>query len=253
MENTTTQTEQTASSETTASETTTQTAEAGNVKPDTGEWYLAEGVQGTGEKPEYFLSDKYASLSEQAKAYPESQKRFGSFTGAPDEYSIAEGVELNAEHPILESIQSFGKENNLSNEGYNNLVNVLLENEKAIEADQQAQTEQVKKDLGPNANERIQNVDDFINANLEANNDMKGLIDLAKGQPGGVELIEAFIGMTKKTGLASEQVAAPMKTYSKEELNTLQFADDSYGNRKMNDNAYRKMVEDYSAKLLAQG
>ena len=36
----------------------------------------------------------------------ELQQKFGAFTGAPDEYSIADGTEINNEHPILESIQS---------------------------------------------------------------------------------------------------------------------------------------------------
>lgn len=247
MENTTTQTEQTTSEATSTTET-----KAGNIQENTGEWFLAEGVQGTGERPDYFM-DKYTSLSDQAKGYKELQQKFGAFSGSPDEYSMSEGTEYNSEHPILAEIQTFGKENNLSNEGYNNLVNVLLENEKANIADMEAQAVEVKTALGENANERLQNIDDFVGANMQLDDNLKGLVDMAKEQPGGVELLEAFIGMSKKTGPASEQVAAPMKTYNKDELSKMQFAKDDYGNRKMNDSAYRKMVEDYHAKLIAQG
>ena len=199
-----------------------------------------------------FANGKYNTVSELEKGYENLHTKFGSFSGSPDEYSLTEGTEINSEHPILAEIQTFDKENNLSNAGYQNLVNVLLNNERANEADMQTQSDQVKKDLGANANERIQNIDDFVNANLEVDDRTKGLIDLAKDQPGGVELIEAFIGMTKKTPIASEQVVAPVKTYNKEELHKMQFAMDEYNNRKMNDPAYRKQVEEYSAKLLAQ-
>lgn len=201
-----------------------------------------------------FVNGKYKSVSDLEKGYENLQKRFGSFTGAPEEYSMAEDISINAEHPLLAQIQAFGKENNLSNEGYNNLVGSLLESEKALQEQAQAQAEEVMKGLGPNAKERIQNIDDFVNANVEANDDMKSLIDAAKEQPGGVELLEAFIKMSKGTAPASEQVVSPVKTYTKDELNKLQFATDDYGNRKMaSDPAYRKMVDDYTAKLLAQG
>ena len=44
-------------------------------------WYLYEGIKGQGEMPSWFLADKYKNVMEQAKAYPEAQKRFGAFTG----------------------------------------------------------------------------------------------------------------------------------------------------------------------------
>jgi len=236
VENTTTQTEQATSTESASTEAT-ETATTST------EQEIATS----------FANGKYKTISDLENGYDNLQKKLGSFVGAPDEYSITEGTEHNSEHPILAQIQSFGKENNLSNEGYNNLVNVLLESEKANEAEYQTQVEQVKKDLGPNANERIQNVTDFVNANMELDDNMKGLIETAKETQGGVELLEAFIGMSKKTGPASEQVVAPIKTYNKDTLNQMQFAKDDYGNRKMNDPDYRKQVEDYHANLLAQG
>ena len=50
-------------------------------------WHYAEGVPGQGDKQE-FLKDKYANITEQAKAYTELESRFGSFTGAPEAYEI---------------------------------------------------------------------------------------------------------------------------------------------------------------------
>lgn len=237
MENITAQTEQTTSTEATTAQTTDTTQSA------TTETAIATS----------FANGKYDSVSALEKGYTELHSKFGSFSGSPEAYTLAEGTEINNEHPILSDLQSFGKENNLSNEGYEKLVNVLLNNERADAEAQEAQVVQVKKDLGANANERIQNIDDFVNANMQANDDMKGLIDQAKDMPGGVELIEAFIGMSKKTTPASEQVVAPIKTYNKDELHKMQFAKDEYGSRKMNDATYRKQVESYSAALIAQG
>ena len=47
-----------------------------------GEYYLADGVKGTGDIPEWYKADKYKSVAEQAKAYPELLSKFGGFTGA---------------------------------------------------------------------------------------------------------------------------------------------------------------------------
>lgn len=235
-----TQAEQTSTGEATASTETTTTEQTSQ----TSEQEIASS----------FVNGKYKTVSDLEKGYENLQSKFGSFSGAPEAYNLSEGIEINNEHPILESLQSFGKENNLSNEGYEKLVNVLVENEKANLADIEAQKQEVLKGLGENATERMKNIDDFVGANMQLDDNLKGLVDMAKEQPGGVELLEAFIGMSKKTSPASEQVATPTKVYSKDELTKLQFATDSYGNRKMaSDPQYRKMVDEYTAKLLAQG
>ena len=45
-------------------------------------WLWGDEVPGTGEAPEWFNGAKYKSVAEQAKAYPELEKKFGSFTDA---------------------------------------------------------------------------------------------------------------------------------------------------------------------------
>ena len=50
-----------------------------------GEYFLTEGIKGSGETPEWFKADKYKSIADQAKAYTELEKRFGGFKGAPKE------------------------------------------------------------------------------------------------------------------------------------------------------------------------
>lgn len=200
-----------------------------------------------------YVNGKYNSVSALEEGYQNLHKQFGSFGGAPDEYSMGEGIEINGEHPLFADLQQFGKDSNLSNEGYQNLVNVLIESEKASEAERQQEAEQVFKDLGENGKERIQNVDDYLNANMELSEAQAEMISLAKGMPGGVELLESFIAMGKKTSPAAPEIVSPTKTYTKEGLESLRFELDNYGNRKSSsDPAHRAKVQEYATALQAQ-
>mgnify|MGYP001818369875 CR=1 FL=1 len=80
-------------------------------------WNYAEGLAGEGERPEFFL-EKFKSVSDQAKAYTDLEKMFGSFTGAPEEYGEVE----NANKFVASAIQNLGKDLNLNQEGYEKLV-----------------------------------------------------------------------------------------------------------------------------------
>ena len=35
-----------------------------------GEFFLSEGIKGTGDKPDWYVSDKYKTIADQAQAYP---------------------------------------------------------------------------------------------------------------------------------------------------------------------------------------
>ena len=47
-----------------------------NNEPESS-WLWGENVPGTGDAPEWFNSAKYKSIADQAKAYPELEKKFG--------------------------------------------------------------------------------------------------------------------------------------------------------------------------------
>ena len=47
-----------------------------------GEYFLTDGIKGTGEAPEWYKSDRYKSVADQAAAYTELEKKFGAFKGA---------------------------------------------------------------------------------------------------------------------------------------------------------------------------
>jgi len=46
-----------------------------------GEYFLTDGIKGAGDRPEWYLSEKYKSVSDQAAAYNELSKKFGAFKG----------------------------------------------------------------------------------------------------------------------------------------------------------------------------
>lgn len=201
-----------------------------------------------------YANGKYNSVTALEEGYTNLQKKLGSFTGAPEAYEVNEGIDYNPDHPLFEELQKYGKENNLNNDGYNALVDVLIKNDIARQEEIKQQRDEVIEALGENGQARIQNIDDYLNANAQLSEDQVALIEQAKGLPGGVELLETFIEMGKSSTPAAPEHVEVRQEFTREKLNEMQFAKDEFGNRKMSsDPAYRKKVEDYHAKLLAQG
>jgi hypothetical protein len=97
-----------------------------------GEYFLTEGIKGTGDTPEWFKADKYKSVADQAKAYTELEKRFGGFKGAPKEgYSVPEGVEDGDE--LLSELKTFAEETNMSQDAFNRAWDLLVAQSQAVE------------------------------------------------------------------------------------------------------------------------
>jgi hypothetical protein len=168
-------------------------------------WVLAEGVLGQGEKPEWFKSDKYASVADQAKAYADLEKRFGTFTGAPKDgnYDLTlpegVGVELAPEHPLLDQFKAWAKDNQLSQKGFTELLGYLAQYEAQHFIDMDA----VKSELGENADARIAAVASWGKANLDAEG-FEALREATSG-PQAAAAFKAFEAIINKT----RQVALP--------------------------------------------
>ena len=97
-----------------------------------GEYFLSDGIKGVGDMPEWYKADKYKSVSEQAKAYTELEKKFGGFTGAPkDGYKTVEGVE--PEDALWQELVSFGERTNMSQSALNDAWGILSAQEQAVE------------------------------------------------------------------------------------------------------------------------
>lgn len=151
-------------------------------QPNSGAaWVLTEGVLGTGEKPAWFKSDKYSTVSAQAQAYVELEKRFGGFTGAPKDgkYALpdpaADGFQIdNADHPVFQEFNKLAAELQMSQPAYNKVLGLMAKFEDEQTKNHQAAlaaalpnvaTEKAK--LGANADARIQAVATWAKGNLD--------------------------------------------------------------------------------------
>lgn len=213
-------------------------------------WNFAEGIAGEGEAPEWFKADKYKTVADQAKAYKDLEGRFGSFTGAPEEYEPIElsqelqerGIEISSDDPLIEKAMEFAKENNMNQEGFNQMVNLYAETMAAEQIALENYKQEQIEALGSNAQTRINNLNAWANANLspEMMEDFQGLATSADS----VKTLERLVAMTRSAPV-NPQGAQPSSGITAEELQAMQFAKDEYGNRKMaSDPAYRRKVED---------
>ena len=131
---------------------------------DQGEYFLAEGIKGAGETPEWYKSDKYQSVAEQAKAYTELEKKFGGFKGAPkDGYTSPEGIE--SDDALLSELTEFAKDTNMSDEAFGRAWELLSAQEQAVE---EVTQEMEMQKLGDNATQRLKTVEGFLKNNLDA-------------------------------------------------------------------------------------
>lgn len=212
------------------------------------QWMLTTGVSGEGDKPEWFKNDKYKTVEDQAKAYPELESKFGAFVGAPEEYTIniseelaENGVEFNADDPLVEEAFKFAKESNMSQEGFDNMLN-LYGMVQAAQGDalESFKAEQIKM-LGANAQSRIDNINAWAGKNLPADL-MEGLQGMATSAS-AVETIEQLISMTRSGAMAPSD-STPATAHTAEDVQKMQFAKDDNGNRKIQtDPEFRKRYE----------
>lgn len=141
--------------------------------PNSGKaWLLNEGVMGQGEKPSWFKQDKYKTVAAQAEAYIALESRFGGFKGAPKNekgeitynFKPPEGVTFKTDHPLAQAFTKWAGENQLSQDGYNELLGQLIQHEIA----QQPNMGTIKANLGENADARIATAASWVKANLGA-------------------------------------------------------------------------------------
>ncbi len=117
-------------------------------------WYLMDGVPGVGDKPEY-LSPKYKTLAEQARAYNELHKTLVNTQGAPEQYEFGEyqGY-VNPEDPAMLKFMNFAKQNRFSQDAFSEIVGTLVEYEKGKQPDINKEIER----LGPDGAKKIATV-----------------------------------------------------------------------------------------------
>lgn len=168
-----------------------------------GEYFLTEGIKGTGEVPEWYKAEKYKSVADQAKAYTELEKRFGGFTGAPkDGYQLPEGIEDGDE--LLAELKTFASETNMSQDAFNRAWDLLQAQSEAVES---VSVEMEMQKLGDNATNRIKHVEQFMKNNLDP--DTYERLRYAVNSAESVELVEALIKSTAPAKLPIDGVVEP--------------------------------------------
>jgi len=202
----------------------------GDAPTDAPEWLLGK----------YHTEGKSVeeATTEQAKAYNELSGKLGAFTGAPEEYEIAlseelteAGVTMEKDDPMVESAMKFAKEAGMNQEGLNGMINLyamqMLAEQKA---DTEYKAEQMKA-LGPQADSRIQNIQQWANKNLDA--EMVTALEGMATSVESVKAVERLISMTRGAPVNVDN-AAPAPGAGMEEVNAMQFEKDGNGNRRIN-------------------
>jgi hypothetical protein len=201
------------------------------------------------EQPEW-LQSKYItdgksqeeSIAEQAKAYNELSGKFGSFTGAPESYDLAfsdelkeAGLELNADDPMIEAATEFAKSAGMNQEGFDQMLNLYgmqkLADSKAQQEDNDAFAADQMKILGANAESRIQNINEWANKHLDAE-DIQGIQAMTTTAE-SVKAVERIIAMTRGASVDVDNSQSNSGA-SAEDVSKMQFEKDGHGNRRIN-------------------
>ena len=180
------------------------------------------------------LSGKYKTVKDLESAYTHLQKKFGSFAGAPDEYTLSEGLEAG------DWLQEWGRENGLNQEGFEGLVTKYQE----VQAEQtSAKMAEEYAKLGNNADARIDNLRDWGNANNIPVEVMDGMFQSA-------EHVQALEALMKGSGVqAPANVDAGQPPVTSDYLNEITYAKDDYGRLKTESNPeYAQWVQQQWAK-----
>ncbi|MFQ6609427.1 MAG: hypothetical protein ACE5D7_01375 [Fidelibacterota bacterium] len=209
----------------------------------------AEGIPGQGTIPDWFKSDKYATVSDQARAYKELEGKMGAFTGAPDKYEIVlsqeiteRGIEIKEDDPLYEEAIKFATESNMNQDGFNDMMNLYAT---AKIAENEA-LENFKKDeiaaLGVNGQERINNLISWGKTNLPTDL-FEGFEEMPVSAV-AVQALEKIISMTRAAPISPDNVNGGKGGVSHEELTKMQFEKDEHGNRRIQtDPAFKARYE----------
>ena len=171
------------------------------------------------------------------KSYSELESRFGSYTGAPDEYSVGvsdelkeAGVSIDADDPMVEEAIKFAKEAGMNQDGFNGMVNLYATMELAkSKAESDAMAEDIAS-LGDNADRRLNNLSQWASKNLPEDL-MDGFKDAAVSA-NSVKALEQLVSMTRSAPVqVSDAQSSP--GVSREEVQKMQFEKDEHGNRRI--------------------
>lgn len=218
--------------------------EAKQVEPT---WKYAENIPGIGEKPEWFLQDKYSNVSQQAAAYLDLQKKLGEFAGTPkDGYSLEKYKDvLDIENPFIHKILETSKSMNMSQSGLDEMLNLFVDYEKANTTD----TEAFIKSLTPQEVEMAKNVHNWLQNNF-AEEEIELLEDFFTSSKEGLNLLSKFRGMSRENRIPTSNQNTSVHTPTLKDIESLII--NNYEQYKK-EPAYRERIERQRAEIIARG
>ncbi len=103
--------------------------------PAPSDWNFADGIPGIGERPDWFKSDKYKSVADQAKAYADVEKRMheqsaeiNKFkTAAPEKYDWKELNEVFGENEHMREFADVMRQHGLPQESFEKALEKLVD------------------------------------------------------------------------------------------------------------------------------
>lgn len=164
-------------------------------------WWLAEGIPGTGDKPDWYIDSKYKTVEDQAKAQNELRKKLGAFTGAPEgDYEVkiqdeyADKFDLSMDSELFKSFSEYAKANNINNDSFNELINLYAMNSyniaKQIQDEQREYINQERQKLGENAKEIIEQTQNWVESELPT--ELKQAAYQLGQSAAGIQLLQHF-------------------------------------------------------------
>lgn len=231
---------------------------------DGAKWYLAPGVAGEGDAPEWLDTNKYKTAEDQAKAYIDANKKLSErdqLRGAPDDYEITlpedvlaltasedEAKEL-AQAP--DYVKEWAKKYDLPNNALNELIGQFTKTELEGRPNREAEIKQ----LGSTAEQRIGRVGNFLTKQFGGEGSEE-LMTLAKGITStaqGIQLFERLMTMNNNNLANEGDDQTDGEAISDEQLKEMLYAKDENGNRKMHtDPKYAETVNAMYAKRFGK-
>lgn len=111
--------------------------------PDQDQWFIDDNTPGQGARPDW-LPTRYKKVSDVGRAYTELEKKFGAFTGAPENYDIA-SLEIDENQLTVKELAAVAKEMNMNQEGFQKILGRLTS---AQETEAQMHLDEQVKSLG---------------------------------------------------------------------------------------------------------
>lgn len=106
---------------------------------------LPADVTNTPDKPDYVLPEKFKTVTDLVKSYTELETKLGGSFGAPEEYKFnGDGAEPDG----VKLFKQVAKENNLSQDAFDKIVNSYLSKESEIVKSIQENIEKTKTEIG---------------------------------------------------------------------------------------------------------